>query len=176
MKASIVTTPNDFETLVRAYQSGLWRYLRFLGCDESLAEDLVQETFLAAYRKPPAKRDAAAVSAYLRTIARNKYMNAARGAKSTSRQLALYAAEQVWIDCAGEDGGHGYLEALRACLKRLHEKPKQALSLLYKDRLPMDAIAGRLNLSAQGVKTLLRRSKELLRDCIERGLEMEARS
>lgn len=176
MKASTVTTPSDFELLVRAYQSGLWRYLRFLGCDESLAEDLVQETFLAAYRKPPAKRDAAGVSAYLRTIARNKYMNATRGAKTSSRQLALYAAEQVWADCAEEDGGARYLDALRACLKRLNEKPKLALNLLYKERLPLETIAGQLNLSAQGVKTLLRRSKEMLRDCIERGLEAEGRA
>ena len=34
------------EDLIRRHQSGVWRYLRFLGCPPELADDLTQEAKL----------------------------------------------------------------------------------------------------------------------------------
>lgn len=48
--------PYDRETvfarMVHEHQAGLWRYLRYLGCEPALAEDLVQEVFLAVWQRP----------------------------------------------------------------------------------------------------------------------------
>ena len=40
----------DLASLVTLHQAGVWRYLRALGCDASLADDLTQDTFLEAWR------------------------------------------------------------------------------------------------------------------------------
>ena len=57
--------------LIQAYQAGIWRYLRALGCESSLAEDLTQDTFLAVLQRPFNDVSPAATSAYLRKTALN---------------------------------------------------------------------------------------------------------
>ena len=75
-----VTTPQDSELLdlVQRHQAGLWRYLRFLGCDPAQADDLAQETFLRIFRKPVAFYSPEAASAYLRSIARTLFLKSFR--------------------------------------------------------------------------------------------------
>jgi len=46
MTAATADRQTEMAALVRAHQAGVWRYLRFLGCEPSEADDLVQETFL----------------------------------------------------------------------------------------------------------------------------------
>ena len=48
-----------FVGLIQAHQASVWRYLRFLGCDEA------QETFLAVWAKPFEDRGAAAAAGSL---------------------------------------------------------------------------------------------------------------
>jgi hypothetical protein len=54
-----------------AHRLGIWRYLRFLGCDDAAADDLTQETFLAMARGAGNGEAGRDVPAYLRGIARN---------------------------------------------------------------------------------------------------------
>ncbi len=68
------STGFDPERIIRDHQSGVWRYLRSLGCDLPLAEDLTQETFLAVLQKPFDDYHPAATAAYLRRVARNLLM------------------------------------------------------------------------------------------------------
>lgn len=73
--------PGDLAELVRSHQSGVWRYLRFLGADESLADDLTQETFVSVWKKPFVEHSPAATGSYLRTIARNLFLMSLRRRK-----------------------------------------------------------------------------------------------
>ena len=52
MLAEHLTVPMDAKALIESHQAELWRYLRYLGCDAAEAEDLTQETFLAALSGP----------------------------------------------------------------------------------------------------------------------------
>src|SRR5947209_1257818 len=52
--------------LIETYQAGVWRYLRAMGCEASLADDLTQETFLAILQRPFNDINPAATNAYLR--------------------------------------------------------------------------------------------------------------
>ncbi|MEE9311331.1 MAG: sigma factor, partial [Planctomycetota bacterium] len=49
---AIVEQSLDLTTLMQAHQTGVWRFLRALGADTSLADDLTQEVFLSVLRKP----------------------------------------------------------------------------------------------------------------------------
>ena len=65
--------------LVRRYQTGVWRYLRFLGARTAEVDDLVQETFLAVLRGNFEYRSDPQTAAYLRKVARNQLLLAEQG-------------------------------------------------------------------------------------------------
>ena len=157
--------------LVRTHRAGVWRYLRFLGCDPSEADDLVQETFLAVFREGFEVRSPAQTAAYLRKVARNRLLMDRRKQRSRPQTVDLDAAEAIWAEVAGEDGLNDYLVALNECLKRaVSPRVRRALQLQYRDRASRAEIAAELDLAVEGVKTLLRRARSALRDCVERRL------
>jgi RNA polymerase sigma-70 factor (ECF subfamily) len=166
--------PSDLATLVQEHQAGVWRYLRFLGADRTEADDLTQETFLAVSRARFVERDRRQTAGYLRTVARNQLLalrrREHREVNTVELDVAeLDAAESVWTSAAGEDGSlNECLEALRDCVAELQGRPRTAIDLHYRDHAGRDAIAARLEMQPDGVKSLLRRTRELLRECVER--------
>jgi RNA polymerase sigma-70 factor (ECF subfamily) len=169
MLAERLTPPMDAKELVQTHQAEIWRYLRYLGCEASEAEDLTQETFLAALRGSMTALEATRRAAYLRSVARNLFL------KSKRRSLALLkdveASERAWSAFSRDDGGSAHLDALRGCVEALESRSRQAVQLRYGGRSSHAAMAASLDLGEEGVKTLLRRIKERLRDCVQRKLD-----
>lgn len=173
--ATIETRGNYISDLVLAHQAGLWRYLRFLGADEGEADDLTQETFLAVLKQPFEDRGPAAAGAYLRAVARNLFLMAVRksGRDPSQRGPALAdleLAEEVWAKHA-RDGGNAYLDALAECLETLAGRARSVVEMRYRDERSRDEIAQALEMTEDGIKTLLRRTRETLRRCVERKIE-----
>jgi len=144
--------------------------LRYLGCDPSQADDLVQETFLALVEKPPEARGPSAMAGYLRQVALNKFLMLKRQSNSRPAIQELEAAEAVWQGHCGDDGAERYLDALRSCLEKVNERQNQLLRLKYEQCSSVKSIALKLEMSPDGIKTLLRRTREALRNCIEKKL------
>lgn len=157
----------DRETLVRRHLPGVWRYLRFMGCDREQADDLTQETFLVFLRKPFDYHGSASTSAYLRKTARYILLEARRARPDHNE---LDAGNMVFAETAGESDGQDYLDALRECEQTLIGKALEAVRLCYRDRRNHEQIAVELDMKPNGVKTLLQRARQHLRDCIERRL------
>lgn len=164
------TQPIDVAALVRRHQEALWRYLRYLGCSASEAEDLAQETFLAVLRAPFEDRGPAAVSAYLRTAARRLLIRSRERSRLPISLEELDVADAVWCRMSGDDGGKSQIEALRGCIEKLDERGKRAITLFYRDDSSRIAIGELLGMSEDGVKSLLRRARVALRACVERSL------
>jgi RNA polymerase sigma-70 factor, ECF subfamily len=163
--------PIDLETLVHRHQAVVWRYLRFLGAAGTEAEDLTQETFLALARADFVERDERQTAGYLRTIARNQLVALRRQQRRGISTVELEAADSVWAAQAGQDGSlTEFLEALRNCVDRLRGRPRQAIDLHYRDGAGREAIAAELGMQPEGVKTLLRRTRAQLRECVKRNL------
>ncbi|CAG0961242.1 ECF RNA polymerase sigma factor SigM [Planctomycetaceae bacterium] len=158
----------DAASLVRTHQAAVWRYLRYLGADEAMADDLTQETFLKLLEHPPELRGHVETSAWLRTVARNNYLMALRRGSKTVNIEEFEQLEVVWQQHEGDDQGEGYKTALRDCLKTLAEKARRAIELQYAAEQSRADIAGALGLDPEGAKTLLRRAREHLRKCIEK--------
>ena len=158
----------DLVELVREHQAGIWRYLRFIGASTSEAEDLVQETFLALLRANFTYRGPAATTAYLRQVARNQLLQARRREGREVNTVALAAAETVWAEVAAEDGLRDYVSAMRECLQPLRDRSRQVIELHYGHALGRAEIANFMGMKPDGIKTLLRRTRQLLRDCVER--------
>ena len=165
--------PRDLATLVQDHQAGVWRYLWFLGAERTEADDLTQETFLAFTQarlgKGFVERDRNQTAGYLRTVARNQLLALRRRQHREVSTVQLDAAESVWAAAAGPDGSlSDYLDALRGCVEQLEGRPRTAIELHYRDHEGRDAIARQLDMKPDGVKSLLRRTRELLRECVER--------
>lgn len=172
VSAPIETTDQtgDFASLVRQHQANLWRYVRYLGAESTEADDLVQETFLAVYRSDFVHQCHAQSASYLRTTARNQLLMLRRRQRRAPSQVQLDAADAVWAETFGDGPTDPYLEALEGCLQHVEGRARQALDQQYTDRLSREQIAERLGMKPAGVKTLLRRTRDTLRDCIERKL------
>jgi RNA polymerase sigma-70 factor (ECF subfamily) len=167
------TTPiePDVTELTRDYRDTIWRYLRFLGCSPELADDLAQETFMAVLEHPFEERNPRATRAWLRTTARNLYLMTLRDKDHNLVLQNPQIAESVWAQFEKDDGGNSALDALRSCLEKLNGKARQAVQLQYRERRSRVDIADILDMKPDGVKTLLRRTRQTLKNCIQRKVE-----
>lgn len=132
-----------------------------------MADDLTQETFLAVIKKPFEYRGRTEASAYLRRVARNQMLMQVRRTNRGPTVQELEIAENVWAQNV-VDTSDDFLDALDDCLDGLTERVRQAIDLHYRDKLSRQEIADKLGLTVNGVKTLLRRARTTLRECIER--------
>jgi RNA polymerase sigma-70 factor (ECF subfamily) len=174
MSAVITDTPTmkqtgmDLAALVREHQADVWRYLRYLGAESHDADDLTQETFLALARSEFVEQGPRQTTVYLRTVARNQLLMLRRRQGREVSTTDLETAEAVWSQNIEPRGTGGFLDALAECLDQLEDRVRQAIDGFYRDQLSREELAARLDMKPDGVKTLLRRTRELLRNCIEK--------
>ncbi|MBP8300758.1 MAG: RNA polymerase sigma factor [Planctomycetes bacterium] len=159
----------DVIRLVREHQTEVWRYLRYLGATAELADDLTQETFLQLLRAPCEDRGPAARAAWLRTVARNLFVKSFR--RPPFALAELDTIEAAWTGFARDDEGQESLVRLRSCLEQLDGRAREVVRLHYEERRSRREIAARMTLGEDGVKSLLRRTRAVLRACIERHAE-----
>ena len=163
----------DLRQLVARHQVALWRYVRALGAAPDLAEELVQDTFVTAWRRGLEDRGEAAVATFLRRTARHLYLRNRRAAARIPARVAD-DVDDLWLRTCGHDGGEQWLAALRACVDGLDERPRLAVRLWYgRGDDSRDRAAAELGLRPNGLKTLLQRVRGLLRECVERRLGEE---
>ncbi|MCA9209170.1 MAG: sigma-70 family RNA polymerase sigma factor, partial [Planctomycetales bacterium] len=75
----------DPARLIQEHQTGVWRYLRALGCDASEADDLTQDTFFFFFWSDFRAYADAATAGYLRRVAYNLLVsNRRRAGKVTA--------------------------------------------------------------------------------------------
>ena len=169
MKAAEMPEATGFDpvVLIQTYQAGIWRYLRALGCESTLAEDITQETFLTVLQKPFQDLGPAATSAYLRKVAFNLFISAKRRAGKVTAVENVEELDRTWTSWAGSDNGEAAMDALRDCLQGISERARLALELRFREDSSRGAIAAILEISEHGAKNLMQRAKQQLRDCIE---------
>ena len=160
----------DLASLVREHQGDVWRYLRYLGAAADDADDLAQETFLAVARSPLELRSRAETAAYLRTAARNQFLILRRKQGRQVGTVELAAAEEVWATCHPDGNSNALLDALTQCCETLAGRGQEAVNKFYREGLSRERLAEAMGMTVDGVKTLLRRTRDALRQCIERRL------
>ncbi len=169
----VVLEAYNLANLIDRHQADVWRYLRYLGAESTDADDLTQETFLALSRSQFEQRTPAETAAYLRTVARNQLLMLRRKQGRQIDTVELAAAEQVWATTVDPTGMDAILTALTDCLKTVDGRAREAIDLFYRDGLSRKAMAAAMNIKPEGVKTLLRRTRDILRNCIQRKTKRE---
>ena len=167
----------DRETLtmlITEHQTSVYRYLRYLGADASAAEDLTQDTFLAAFKSEsvPDTDNVPRRAAWLRGISRNLLLVHFRRGRANPVHIDseyLQHAEDVWsAQFVGDEDGSGYAEALRECLAALPDGERSLLDLRYTHRKSRAEMAQMRKMSPDGIKTQLRRIRSRLAECVRR--------
>jgi len=147
---------------------------RRLVSDGAAAEDLAQETWLAAFARAPA--EVRSWRAWLGESARRLASRERRGAgRRVAREAAVARPEATpssdELVAKGER-----LELVAREARALDEPFRTVLLLRYQEELEPAAIAARLDLPADTVRARLRRALELLRARLERRLGPEWRA
>lgn len=149
-----------FDTVVGQYATDLYRYALWLCGHDALAKDLVQETFLRAWRALDSLKEPAAAKGWLITILRREY------ARTFERKVPKFTEiDKVVIaddkDLSPEDRAERGL--LRQGMMQLPEKYREPLVLQVVMGYSCEEIAGQLGLSKSAVMTQLFRAREKLK-------------
>jgi RNA polymerase sigma-70 factor (ECF subfamily) len=142
---------------------------RFTG-DESLALDVMQETFLYLLKKFPGFRLTAQMKTFLYPAVKNLAIAARRKTSRTQSTEAeqLYLAQLPAADIAFTNSAE-----LSAALANLSEDHREILLLRFVDDLALGEIAAAINIPLGTVKSRLHHALETLR-CDERAKEFFA--
>lgn len=172
----------DLATLVRRHQAPIWRYLRLLGADMHEADDLMQETFVLAARRlggaegdgaPEARELVRHPAAFLRGVARNLLLGARRRRRSRPLAVSWCDAVDEFVSESPSAIDNERIDFLRACMKQLRGRARQAIEWHHVDGLESVEIGRRLELGPNGLKSLLGRARQALRSCVRQREEQE---
>ena len=156
---------SKFEAIVNAYSKDLYRYGLWLTKDAQISEDLVQETFLRAWKAMDQLKDPKAVKSWLFTIYRRE--NARRFEKIRPDTSPI---DDINVDqFAQVDDNFAKTEviALRKSLKELPEDYLEPLLMQVLGGYTCDEIGEMLNIKSGAVMTRLFRARKKLRAILE---------
>ncbi len=164
----------DASALITDHQAGVWRYLRAIGCDQSLADDLTQETFFAVLRRPFVQVNPNATSSYLRRVAYHLLISYRRRQKKMTVTSELEQLDSQWLRWAGtEASGNDLVDRLAECFGRLTARAQLSLKLRFSEGATREHIAKELGISEHGAKNLMQRAKSQLKQCLDEKLNRE---
>jgi RNA polymerase sigma-70 factor (ECF subfamily) len=164
----------DATALITDHQAGVWRYLRAIGCDQSLADDLTQETFFAVLRRPFVQVNPNATSSYLRRVAYHLLISYRRRQKKMTVTSQLDQLDSQWLRWAGSEGnGNDLADRLAECFGRLTARAQLSLKLRFSEGASREHIAKELGITEHGAKNLMQRAKAQLKQCLDEKLNRE---
>jgi len=151
----------QFDALVRSLSGDLFRYAYWLCGDQALAHDLVQETFLRAWRALDDLREIAAAKAWLITILRREH------ARLYERKMPQFADVDD-IEVAEERGAQlpefsGEEGLIRNAMLRLEPKYREPLLMQVLGGFSCEEIARELKITPAAVMTQVFRARQKLK-------------
>ena len=149
-----------FEQLFRRYYQPVRRLLYRMVEDDALADDLVQETFLALYTHPPQlQRDDEELRAWLYRVALNRGYNALRSRRRSQAHLPEMYVAEAEVDPEAEAVRTEERQRVRDALKLLPERQAKLLLLRQEGGLKYAEIAAILEVAPGSIGTLLVRAE-----------------
>ena len=149
-----------FNQLAEAYSTDLYRYAMWICGNDALAKDLVQETFLRAWRALDSLKDVGSAKSWLITILRREY------ARTFERKVPKFTdVDKVVVpdDDELEPEEQTERELLRRGIMKLEQKYRDPLLLQVVFGHSCAEISERLGTSKSAVMTQLFRAREKLK-------------
>ena len=166
--------PTDAERL-----AGLWTkaqptvlsFIHTLVADRNHADDLLQRTAMACVRKFDTYDPSRSFNAWAIGIARYEVLAWRRSQAKDALVFDDELVERITESYERlSDRGGTIRDALAACLEETTGRGREAIDLFYGQGIKVDVVAARMNSSEGSIRTLLYRTRNALRDCIQRRL------
>ena len=150
--------------LVDEYYQQIYLFMRRLGHDHQVSEDLTQESFFNAWHHIAQLRDGKALDSWLYRIA----ANVSRLCWRKHKHKEVVGIEIVDVLDSNEDGydgvgRHEQLEELKTAVGRLHVKLRETIVLHYMQQLTIAKAAEALGVKEGTFKSRLNRALKALR-------------
>jgi len=149
-----------FQALCQSLRPDLLRFAFWLSRDRALAEDVVQESMLRAWKAQDALLDEKAAKPWLLTIIRREYARTFERKRLPTVDLDELVANEEPMLAAAEEQNIG---ELRAALMKLPDEYREPLVLQVLMGFSTAEIARELDLSGPAVLTRLCRARRQLR-------------
>jgi RNA polymerase sigma-70 factor (TIGR02943 family) len=171
---------------VQLYADALYSYTLPRVNDTAVAEDLVQETFLSAWKARDSFKGDASEKSWLYTICKNKIIDYYRKkARDIVQPMSESAPTDQFFDNAEHwtqedkpaDWGAGFEEnmdkkefykVLEGCKKKLQQIQQAVFSMKYLEDLDSAEICKALGITSSNYWVLIHRAKLQLRNCLEK--------
>jgi RNA polymerase sigma-70 factor (ECF subfamily) len=162
--SDMATKQKRYEALVNAYHGDLFRYAYWLVHDHSVAEDIVQETFLRAWKSLDSLKDVDKAKAWLITILR----------RENARRFERKQFDLVDIDDHHVEDSHA-ISTEDSMEQQLIQRQIMLLTPEYREPLLLQVVGGFsgeeisdiLQLNKNTVMTRLFRARNQLKDNLE---------
>lgn len=149
-----------FNALAQAYGADLFRYAMWICGNEALAKDLVQETWLRAWKALDSLKDDKAAKSWFITILRREY------ARTFERKVPKFTDVDTVVvpeDSELEPDDRAEVALLRQGIMKLAPKYREPLLLQVTLGYSCQEIAAELGVSKSAVMTQLFRAREQLK-------------
>jgi len=173
MQAQVRPRSPSAEEIIAANQRHVWRFLVTLGCRPADADDLTQEVFLNLLRGNFNYESPQATTAWLRTVARNLFVSALRRKRVILLAPNLDDIDPHWAAFEAAAPFDKRVGLLRECVGELDDRLQKAVHLRYAAEVSREQMARELGMAEAGVKTLLERLRQKLKECVERKLRAD---
>lgn len=169
---------DEMMRLVTGHQGMLYAYILSLHPNRAAAQDILQETNIAIWRRRDQFEPGTNFKAWAFRFAKFQTMDHLKRSKNRSwlvfgEKLLEMMSEEARETCDDFEDRRG---ALRNCLAKLSDQEQDLIRSHYQSGLPLPELSGRLGRSHAAVKQALFRIRRNLRTCIERQLAGGLRS
>ena len=166
-----MTERERFSELVRESHAELLVYARSLTREDTNSRDIVQDSFVVAWKNMNKFEVTRDFSSWMRGIIRNKWREQLRKNKRhvsmDDEVLEGLEAEMRSWQSMRNDGGPSVFIKLEQCMKRLPETLMQAVTSFYYEGDSTDEAAEKLSIGGATLRKRLQRARVSLKDCIK---------
>jgi RNA polymerase sigma-70 factor, ECF subfamily len=148
-----------FERLVAPWRDDMYRYAFWLCKDPHLADDVVQEAMLRAFRSLDSLKDEAVVKPWLLTIVRREHARVYERKRLETRDIDNLSAAEAMLLATSEDSD---VDDMRQAILALADEYREPLVLQVLMGMSTAEIAEALDLKQGAVLTRLHRARRKL--------------
>lgn len=160
-------TEAQLRAVVDQHAAAVYRVALTVVHDPALADDVVQETLLKAWRRGPVDENGRIPKAWLVKVARNTAISVLRTRREDLHGPDTLPERGEGVGTPRTVEGRAQLEELWEAMRHLDEDARALIVLKEVDDLSYEEIAATLELPLPTVKTRLFRARKQLKDALK---------